>query len=150
MAKLRDVRFKKTNISLDGELEFDQDMLTLLLAIDEKKTLLQVAKETKMDSAAFKKCFLKLYNLKLVEEVVEKVNYVDNQFLNSIRDNLVKLLGPLGEVLMEDAAEKINSTLPHIPKDSAADYIHAIASDIPGDKQKTEFQKIMLEQLNTM
>jgi hypothetical protein len=147
MAKLREIRFRKTNTSQNGEMEFDQDMLTVLMAIDASKTLLEVAKETKMDSAAFKKCFLKIYNLNLVEEVVAKVDCIDQHFLNNIKTCLVELLGPLGEILMEDAAEKINSELPDIPKKSIADFIHAIAIEIPGEKQRTEFQKIMLKNL---
>jgi hypothetical protein len=80
MAKLRNVRFRKTNLAATGQLEFDQDMLTLLMAINEEKTLLQVAKEIKLKPAVFKECFLKIYKLKLVEEVKEEVEYVDGKF----------------------------------------------------------------------
>jgi hypothetical protein len=150
MTKLRDVRFRKTDLATNGQLEFDQDMLTLLMAINEEKTLLQVAKEIKMKPSVFKECFLKVYKLKLVEEVKEKVDYVDGKFLRSVREILVELLGPLGEVLMEDAAEKINTEMPHIPKNNIAEYVQAIATEIPGDKQRTEFQKFMLEKINNM
>jgi hypothetical protein len=150
MTKLRDVRFRKTNLAATGQLEFDQDMLTLLMAINEEKTLLQVAKEIKMKPAVFKECFLKIYKLKLVEEVKEKVDYVDGKFLRSVREILVELLGPLGEVLMEDAAEKVNTEMPHIPKNNIAEYVQAIATEIPGDKQRTQFQKFMLEKINSM
>ncbi len=150
MAKLRDVRFRKTNLSSTGELEFDQDMLALLMAVDENKTLLQVAKVIKMDPEVFKECFLKLYKLKLIEEVKEKVDYVDSEFLDEIGENLIQLLGPLGEVLMQDAAEKLNTEMPHIPKNDIAEYIKAIATEIPGDKQKIDFQKAMLEKIKNM
>jgi hypothetical protein len=150
MAKLRNVRFRKTDLAATGQLEFDQDMLTLLMAINEEKTLLQVAKEIKLKPAVFKECFLKIYKLKLVEEVKEEVDYVDGKFLRSVREILVQLLGPLGEVLMEDAAEKINTEMPHIPKNNIAEYVQAIATEIPGDKQRTQFQKFMLEKINSM
>lgn len=150
MTKLRDVRFRKTNLSSTGQLEFDQDMLTLLMSINEKKTLFQVAKETKMKMKLFKECFIKLYKLKLIEKIEEKVEYVDDQTLAAIQEHLVNLLGPLGEILMQDAAEIINSEMPHIPKNNLVEYVMAIASEIPGEKQSQEFKKLMLQEINGM
>ncbi len=150
MAKLRDVRFRKTDLSTTGEHEFDQNMLALLMAIDENKTLLQVAKETKLETSVFKDCFVKLYKLKLIEEVEHKVEYIDSDFLASMGKILVGLLGPLGEILMQDAAENVNTELPHIPKSDIAEYVRVIADEIPGEKQRTEFQGIMLEKINGM
>lgn len=128
-----------------GELEFDQDMLTVLMAIDEEKTLLQVAKETKMDIADFKACMLKLYNLGLVEKVEQSVVFLEKRILDEISEILIGLLGPLGVFLMQDAAENINAELPHIPENNLSDFIESILSEIPGDKQKQEFRKIMNE-----
>jgi hypothetical protein len=37
MEKLKDVYFRKTNLASNDSMTFDQNMLTLLLAIDEDK-----------------------------------------------------------------------------------------------------------------
>ena len=39
MASKLDAHFRKTNIASANEITFDPDMLKLLMAIDEKKTL---------------------------------------------------------------------------------------------------------------
>ena len=69
MTKLQDARFRKTNFSAHNETVFDPDMLKLLMAIDEGKPVLQIAKEIKMDPAVFRESFLRLFKLILIEEV---------------------------------------------------------------------------------
>ena len=147
MTKLRDMRFRKTDLSKTGQVEFDQNMLTLLLAIDENKTLLQVARETQMDIAVFKEYLLKIHKLGLIEEVKEKVEYIEKELLEIIRESLISLLGPLGEMLMQDAAETIHTGLPYIPHNAMPDFLRAIISEIPGDKQKEKFRRAMKEKL---
>lgn len=61
MTKKREFRFRKSNFSAAGEVEIDKDMLILLMAIDESKTPLQIAREAKLPKDALKSCLLKLY-----------------------------------------------------------------------------------------
>lgn len=150
MNRLQNVYFRKTNLTPNGDMVFDQNMLTLLLAIDANKSILEIAKEVKLEASVFKECLVKLYKLKLIEKVEKQVEYINGQFLSNVRQNLVELLGPLGEVLMEDAAEQMNLEETKIPKNLIADYLLAIANEIPSDKQKREFQKNMLEEIKTM
>lgn len=150
MEKLKDVYFRKTNLASNDSMTFDQNMLTLLLAIDEDKSILEISKQVKLDPTVFKECFVKLYKLKLIEKVDKGVEYINGMVLNDIRETLIKLLGPLGEVLMDDAAEQLNVEKSKIPQKNVPEYLMAIANEIPSDKQKREFQKIMLEQIKAM
>ena len=150
MKRLEDLYFRKTDFTPSGNMVFDQNMLTLLLAIDPNKSILDIAKEVKLDAAVFKECFVKLHKLKLIEKVEKQVEFVNGQFLSNVRHNLVQLLGPLGEVLMDDAAEQLNVDEDKIPKDLVADYLMAIANEIPSDKQRREFQKNMLDKIKAM
>jgi hypothetical protein len=150
MEKLKDVYFRKTGLSSNESMTFDQNMLTLLLAIDEDKSILQISQEVKLDPTVFKECFVKLYKLKLIEKVDKGVQYIHREVLNNIRDTLIQLLGPLGEVLMDDAAEQLNVEKTKIHQKNVPEYLMAIANEIPSDKQKREFQKIMLEQIKEL
>jgi predicted transcriptional regulator len=150
MEKLKDVYFRKTNLASNDSMTFDQNMLTLLLAIDEDKSVLEISKQVKLEPAVFKECFVKLYKLKLIEKVDKGVEYINAMVLNDIRETLVKLLGPLGEVLMDDAAEQLNAEKSKIPRKNVPEYLMAIANEIPSEKQKREFQKIMLEHIKAM
>ncbi len=125
-------------------------MLKLYLAIDEKKQVLDIFKETKLERSVFKECLLKLYKLKLIEQVAEKVDYVDSAFLSRVREVLISVSGPLGELLLEEAADEMNCELSEIPKSKVADLVYQIANDIPGEKQAAEFKKIMLQEIKNL
>ena len=150
MTKLQDARFRKTNFTAYNETVFDADMLKLLMAIDEGKPILQIAKEIQMDPAVFKETFLRLYKLKLIEEVQQKIVYVDGHFVTHLRETLINLTGPLGAILMEETAEKMNMQVSKIPKSMAADFVYQVAKEIPGEKQQAEFKKLMIQEIKNM
>ncbi len=150
MEKLKDVYFRKTGLASNESMTFDQNMLTLLLAIEEDKSILEISREIKLKPAVFKECFVKLYKMKLIEKVDKGVEYIDSEVLDTIQDTLVRLLGPMGGVLMEDAAEQFDADKSKIPQKNVPEYIMAIANEIPSEKQKREFQKRMLEQIKDM
>jgi hypothetical protein len=150
VTKLQDARFRKTNFSAQDETVFDPDMLKLLMAIDEGKPVLQIAKEINMDPAVFRESFLRLFKLKLIEEVKQKIVYADESFLTRLRETLVNLVGPLGEMLMEETAEKMNFQSTRIPKSSVADFVYQVAKEIPGDKEQAEFKRLMIQEIKSM
>jgi hypothetical protein len=120
------------------------------MAIDEKKPILQVAKEINMDPTLFREALLRLYKLKLIEEVKSEVVYVEKTFLTTLRYSLSALIGPLAEIVMEEIAKEMNFQLTKIPKSRVADFVYLIAKEIPGDKEKVEFKKRMLQEIHSM
>ncbi len=143
-------RFRKCDFTSYDETVFDSNMLKLLLAIDENKSILQIAKEINMDPVVFKESFLKLYKLKLIEEVKPDVAYVEESFLTRLSDALSAHIGPLGEIVLEETAEKMNFKMPKIPKASIADFVYQVALEIPGDKEQVEFKKVMLQEIKNL
>jgi hypothetical protein len=150
VTKLQDARFRKTNFTSHDETVFDADMLKLLMAIDEGKPVLQIAKEINMEPAVFRESFLKLFKAKLIEEVKQKIVYTDEAFLTRLKETLVNLTGPLGGILMEEIAEKMNFEVSRIPKSSIADFVYQVAKEIPGDKEQAEFKRVMIQEIKNM
>ncbi|MDR3628904.1 MAG: hypothetical protein P4L42_01065 [Desulfocapsaceae bacterium] len=150
MTKLQDARFRKTNFTAKDDTVFDTSMLTILMAIDENKPILQIAKELKMDPAVFREGFLRLYKLKFIEEVKEQLVFADDKFIQDLQDALVSMVGPLGELLLEEAAEMMNFQVSKIPKSRIADFVLQISKGIPGTTEQEEFKKIMLQKIKSM
>lgn len=150
--KLRDARFRKTNFARNGETayNFDADTLKLLIAIDESKTVAQLARETRLDPAVLKEKLIRLFKLKLIEEVKLDVVYVDSGFITHLIETLINLVGPLGQMLVEATAEKMNFQVPRIPQDNISDFVYEVAKEIPGEKQQAEFKKRMIQEINKM
>lgn len=152
MANLLDMHFRKTNLASSNEITFDADMLKLLMAIDEDKTIRQIIGDVALTPAAFKESLMKLIKLKLIEKVdaAALVSYVGEAFMARLRELLVALTGPLGEVLMEESAEEMNLDIKKIPRDQVGDFVYNIANQMPGEKQKNEFSTAMLEEIKTL
>ncbi|MCP3954206.1 MAG: hypothetical protein GY697_18620 [Desulfobacterales bacterium] len=152
MANLLDMHFKKTNLASNNEITFDSDMLKLLMAIDEDKTIRQIAGDVALTPAAFKESLMKLIKLKLITQVeaAALVSYVGEAFMARLLEVLVSLTGPLGEVLIEETAEEMNLDIKKIPRPLVGDFVYNIANQVPGDKQKNEFSTAMLAEIKML
>ncbi|MFO7838755.1 MAG: hypothetical protein R6X08_04560 [Desulfosalsimonadaceae bacterium] len=147
MANLLDSRFRRTKINNSNEITLDSNMLTLLTAVDERKSLRQVAAEAKLEPKVFKESLTKLLRMGLIEQVRDERDFLDQAFLERARDILVELAGPLGETLVEDGAEDLSVSVDRVPKSDAAELVHCIAQKLPGDKEQGIFKKRMLEEI---
>lgn len=147
MKKEHYIRFKKTRANPNGEIKFDADLLELYLAIDEEKNILSLFKESRLTQSVFKQGILKLLKLRLIEQVKEEAAVADSSFFNRLREVLIEISGPLGEVLIEDAAMEMNLDPTRIPIHKKADFIYRIAAAIPGHNPAGKFKAIMLREI---
>lgn len=150
--KNNDMRFKRTNIKPSSNLKFDGNLLKLYLTIDENKSVRELFQESEMSSEDFKKNVIRLAKLNLIEQVTgqvknSKTDFVSAAFLTRLREVIVEVSGPLGELLIEDVAEEMNLDLSKIPASKVTDFIYRIATIIPGEKQAAEFKKIMVQEI---
>jgi len=152
MANLLDMHFRKTNLASTNEITFDSDMLKLLMAIDEDKSIRQIAGEVDLSPSAFKESLMKLVKLKLIEQVqvAPPGSYVGEAFMARLREVLVSLTGPLGEVLIEETAEQMSLDMNKVPRAQIGDFVYNIANQVPGEKQKNEFSTTMLEEIKLL
>lgn len=150
MRKSNSPRLKKTSIQSNNVVDMNADMLKLYLAIDEKKPILEIFQETELERTAFKESLIRLYKMKLISQVDESSDYIDESLLNRFHEVLLEVAGPMGGVLLEDTAEEMNLELTKIPKSQIADFVYRVGSNIPGTKQATEFKEIMLAEIKKL
>jgi hypothetical protein len=150
MANLANVRFRKTERASSREFAFDTDMLKLFMAIDGQKTVREVSLEVGMSPPLFKHTFIKLMKLGLIEQLGNEEKYVHAAFIDTMRETLIQLIGPLGEVLVIDAAKDMGWKTNGIPVSGLADFVAAVAKEIPGDKQSNAFKKRMVEEMKAL
>jgi hypothetical protein len=144
LSQLPNMYFRKKIGMNHGEISMDAEMIRLLLAIDETKSIGQVAKETGMSLASIKNTLVKLIKLKLVEPVGRGVKMVTPDFLVRVREALVLAIGPIGEFLIEDIAAAMGCSALEIPTHRAAEFISLLAEEIPSEDGRLQFKKTML------
>jgi len=143
-----DLYFRKVTRKDSDEISLDADMIRLLIAVDENKSLYQIADEVDMERTSLKTTLSKLLKQGLIEPVKKDIPYLDRAFLEALRVNLSKIIGPMAEILIEDVVAKMNLINSEIPKNQAAELINNLSLEIPEEKDRLEFKKSMLAILN--
>ncbi len=138
-------RYRKVT-RLDGrEVSLNADMIRLLIAIDESKALGQIGRELGMTHATLKATLAKLSAINLIEPIGENIPRRDNGFLDALTLNLSRAVGPMAQILLEDALSDMKLSSGAIPQNQAAELIGALALEIPDEEARMQFKKAMLE-----
>ncbi len=130
------------------EISLDADMIRLLIAIDENKSLYQIADEVEMEDATLKKNLSKLLKQGLIEPVKKDLPVLDKIFLQALKINLSMTIGPMAAILIEEVVSDMELTAPEIPVHQAAELITALSHEIPDEIKRIEFKKSMMDILN--
>ena len=130
------------------QIALDAEMIRLLIAIDEEKSLSQIAAEVQMEMTPLKKNLGKLIQLGLVEPVKKDLPVLDKIFLQALNINLSKAIGPIADILIEEVASEMEIKGPGIPVHQAAEMIAALSHEIPDADKRIEFKKSMMDILN--
>jgi predicted transcriptional regulator len=143
-----EIYYRKIIRKDNEKISLDADMIRLLIAIDENKSVYQIADEVEMEANIIKKNLSKLLKQGLIEPVKKDLPTLDNIFLKALKINLSKIIGPMAEILIEDVVEEMELTTPEIPVHQAAELITALSHEIPDEEKRIEFKKSMMGILN--
>ncbi len=132
------IRKDKGSVSMDGE------MMRLLFAIDENKTLFRIGEEIGMNTAVLNETLSKLVRMGIVEPVTKKTIFLSNAFLNELTVNLTHAIGPMSEFLIGDTVSAMGFAINEIPLNRVFELITKIAEGIPNDQISANFQKTMV------
>ncbi len=129
-------------------VSLDADMIRLLLAIDERKSLYQIAAEVEMDAATFKKNLKKLLAQGLIETVQKAAAMVDKNFLPAVRLHLARIIGPMADIVVDDSVAELKLDAALLPVEQAAELINRLALEIPTEDGRVRFKKAVIAILN--
>jgi len=143
-----DAYYRKIILKDNDAVSLDADMIRLLIAIDENKNLYQIAEEVDMGTATFKKALSKLLDQGLIEPVQKDIPVLDQSFIQALRINLSRAIGPMAEILIEDMAAEMEIDPAAIPVNQAAELIAHLSLEVPDEENQMQFKKSMLTILN--
>ena len=138
------LHYRKVTRMDDKEVVLDTDMIRLLIAIDETKALGQIAQEIGLKPEKLRATLAKLLELKLVEPVNNNGAGLGGQFITALKQHLSRAVGPMAQILLEDAMNDLNLSGGSIPPNQAAELISALAVEIPDEDVRMQFKKAML------
>ena len=139
------MRYRKVTRLDNKEVLLDADMIRLLIAIDETRSLGKIAQEVGMNPDKLSVTLEKLLELKLVEPVSKKNgSSLGAPFVKELKHHLSRAVGPMAQIILEDAMSDLNLSGKEIPRDQAAELISILAVEIPDEEVRMQFKKAML------
>ena len=130
-----------------GEISFDSQMLTIFMEFDGKKNLATIAKKTGLKMGVVREAVNKLMRLDLIESAEDAISALDTDFLDYLRRELSLAIGPLAEVLIEDAMNDMGYSMERFPAQRAAELVEMLGKDIHREEKKTFFKQSLVRKI---
>lgn len=130
-----------------GEVSLDSQMLNVLMELDGKKTLGQVAQSLNMNMKTLRDITSRLYQMRLCEAAAESMPALGRDFFNELSVELSKAMGPIADVVIEDEIADMGETQDRFPAHRAAELVDVLARQILREERKVAFQQSMVKKL---
>lgn len=130
-----------------GKLSLDGQMLSVLMSLDGKKNLGQVAQHVNLDLATIRPIVAKLIKFKLVERVEAAVKKVDQDFISFLVSQLSVAIGPLGGIVVDDGLEDLGFTKSNFPTSRTAELVNLLSQEIQREDKRIQFKQVMLKKI---
>ena len=130
-----------------GEFSFDSHLLSVLMEMDGRQKVVSVAEKTGLSLADLREMVSKLLELKLIEPAQAAVKMLDNDFFDTLNAEMALAVGPIAEVIIEDAVGDLGLNLAQVPSHRAAELVELLAREIQRDEKKVEFKQNMISKM---
>ena len=139
--------FKRVPAQNLGEFSLDGRMLSVLMEVDGRQSVGTIAQKLGMTLGAIRPVVSGLLDLKLIEAGEGSLSVLDAEFLNYLKGRLALAVGPIAEVLIEDAAGDLGYTPERFPTHRAAELVDLLARQIRREEKMAEFKQEMVNMI---
>ncbi len=130
-----------------GKFSLDGEMLSVLMEVDGKRTAGAIARGLGLSMGAMHRVLSGLMELGLVEAGEDSLPTVDKEFLDYLKSRLSLAVGPVAEVLIEDAAADLGYDPNRFPSHRAAELVDLLAGQIRREDKRSAFKQNMVEMI---
>jgi hypothetical protein len=120
-----------------------------LICLDGVKTMAEIARELKISEIETAKKLYRLLSAKLIETAERPrqspKRVIGRAFFDIVLKELVWVMGPMAQVVMEDHIADMGEEISAFPKERAAELVEGISHEISNEGKRIEFQKRMVE-----
>ncbi|MFW6052370.1 MAG: hypothetical protein ACOC8I_00540 [Desulfosalsimonas sp.] len=130
-----------------GEVSLDSRMLHVLMELDGKKNLGQVAQTLNISMKDLRQIANKLHDLQLCEPAKESMSVLGKEFFDFLSSQLSRAMGPIADVVIEDEISQMGEEKKSFPAHRAAELVDLLARQILREERKVAFQQAMVKKL---
>ncbi len=146
-AEIAHMVFKHAPSQELSQFKCTSHMLTLLVHLDGKLNLTAAAKKAGLSIKDAVAAATELAAIKAIEITQNGNGYLGKDFITYLAGQLSTAVGPIAEILIEDAAKDLGHTLESVPVFKAADLVEILARDIKKEDKRVAFKQNMIAQI---
>ncbi len=140
--------FKRSIRTDQGEFSLNGEMLKVLIELNGEKNLAAVNQSLGMNLETLKDIINKLDKLQLVQEVKASPPMLNAEFMDFLKIQLSRAVGPIAQVIIEDEMKELRNRTKQIPIHWAAELVDLLSRQIHRDEQRMVFQQVMVKKIN--
>jgi len=133
-----------------AEFSFDGQMLGVLLELDGKKSLGEIASKGGLMMSDIRVVVGKLLELELIEPTEQAVSVLDGDFFGYLNDQLTRAVGPIASVLIEDSVADLGHSMSRFPSHRAAELVDLLDRQIQREEKRITFKQNMVQRIREM
>ena len=139
--------FKRLDRDDPGQFSFNSQMLRVYLELDGKKNVGAISQITGFDQNAMRTVIAKLWQAQLIEPMENGTTQLGQEFLGHVQLHLSQAVGPIAQILIEEALVDLGIQPSRIPKHRAAEIVDLLAREIQREDKRNTFKQNMWPQL---
>ncbi len=139
--------FKRVQRDDMGEFSMDSQMLATLIELDGEKTVAEVARNLGVKLDRLKPIIFRLLDLNLIESVEEENGYTGTAFFKDLYTELSLAVGPIAEILIEDAVIDLGQSLDSFSMEHAPELVDMLARQIKKEEKRMYFRQVMVQKI---
>jgi hypothetical protein len=139
--------FKRIDRDDQGQFSFSSQMLRVYLELDGKKSVETISQKNGLDRNTMREVIAKLWEAHLIEPLEDGTTQLGQAFLGHVHLNLSKAVGPIAQILIEEALVDLGIQPSQIPRHRAAEIVDLLAREIQREDKRDTFKQNMWPQL---
>ena len=139
--------FKLAVINEGGEFTLDTQMFRVISELDGKKTIGMIAKNMGIDVKTMREIIRRLLDLEVIIPADGTIPILKEEFFGYLTDQLSLAIGPMAELLIEDALATLGYDRIRFPIHRAEQLIDLLAQKIYREEKRSVFKQNMIKKI---
>ena len=130
-----------------SQFQCSSHMLMVLIHLDGRSNLAVVSKKAGLSIKETVKAVDQLLTIQVIENTSNGGANLNEDFVKYMKNQLSTFVGPIAEILVEDAATDLGHTIEAFPAFKAADLVEILAKDIKREDNRISFKQNMIARI---
>ncbi len=137
-----------------GAVHLSAEAWRVLTQVNGSRSIGEIATNLNADAAQIVRTAVDLFRLGLLaadkQSTVPVRTTVNGVFFENIEKEFVRVIGPIGPILIEEEIANLGEGRENFPRDKVAMLVERVSAQIADEKKRVNFQRIMLEAIRKL